>query len=102
MVEAFNKPLEKAIRAAHVENRSWQQDLSKFLLNYRSTPHSSTKVPPAQLLYDHQIQGTLPTLHRQPKVTNRHQEAKAKKDLRKEQGRNYANQRRRVKESVFR
>lgn len=26
-VEAFNKPLEKAIRAAHVENRPWQQEL---------------------------------------------------------------------------
>ena len=43
-VEAFNKPLEKAIRAAHVENRPWQQEVYKFLLSYRSTPHSTTKV----------------------------------------------------------
>ena len=32
--EAFMKPLGKAIKTAHLENRPWQQELSKFLLNY--------------------------------------------------------------------
>eukprot|EP00794_Sanderia_malayensis_P019767 gene19767-biopygen16415 len=97
-VEAFNKPLEKAIRAAHVESRPWQQELSKFLLNYRSTPHSTTRVPPAQLLYNRKIQGKLPTLHKNS-VVNRHKEAKDNQTLNKEKARKYANERRRAKES---
>ncbi|CAB4000605.1 Retrovirus-related Pol poly from transposon [Paramuricea clavata] len=37
-VEAFMKPLGKAIRTANLEGRSWKQELSKFLLAYQSTP----------------------------------------------------------------
>ena len=37
-VEAFMKPLGKAIRTAILEGRPWKQELSKFLLAYRSTP----------------------------------------------------------------
>ena len=44
-VEAFMKPLGKAIKTAHLERRPWQQELSRFLLTCRSTPHSTTKVP---------------------------------------------------------
>ena len=100
-VEAFNKPLSKAIKAAHVENRPWQQELSKFLLNYRSTPHSTTNIPPSQLLYNRQMRGILPTLPSKCKVVNRHQEAKENQELRKEKERVYANQRRGAKESLI-
>ena len=41
-VKAFNQSLEKAIRAAWIEKRPWQQELSKFLLNYHGTPYSTT------------------------------------------------------------
>ena len=61
-VESFNKPLEKAIRTAYIERRPWQQELAKFLLNYRSSPHSTTKVPPAELLFNRPISGKLPVL----------------------------------------
>ena len=37
-VEAFMKPLGKAIRTANLEGRPWKQELSKFLLAYGSTP----------------------------------------------------------------
>ena len=43
--EAFMKPLGKFLRAAHLEQRPWLQELSKFLFNYRQTPHSVTKTP---------------------------------------------------------
>ena len=98
-VEAFNKPLEKAIRAAWIEKRPWQQELSKFLLNYRSTPHSTTKVPPAELLYNRKIKGKLPDLRRKVKIVNRHKEARDNQEINKEKSRNYANQRRNVKEA---
>ncbi len=75
-VEAFMKPLGKAIRTANVEGRPWGQELFKFLLTYRSTPHSTTKIPPAQLLYNQEIRGKLPSLPRNSKVIDRHNEAR--------------------------
>ena len=38
-VERFMKTIGKAIRAAHVEHRSWKQEMYSFLRNYRATPH---------------------------------------------------------------
>ena len=45
-VERFNQPLEKAIQTAVQEGRVWRQEISRFLLQYRTTPHSVTKVAP--------------------------------------------------------
>ncbi len=66
-VEAFMKPLGKAIRTANVEGRPWRQELSKFLLTYRSTLHSTTKIPLAQLLSNREIRRKLPLLPRNSK-----------------------------------
>ena len=41
-VERQNRSLLKAIRAAHAEEKNWRKELNKFLLAYRSTPHSTT------------------------------------------------------------
>ena len=51
LVESYMKPLNKAIRTAHAQGQVWQNELSKFLLNYRTTPHTMTKVAPAQLSF---------------------------------------------------
>lgn len=80
------KPLGKAIRTAHLEKRPWQQGLPKFLLNYRTTPHSTMKVPPAELLYNREIRGKLPALPCNAKVTNRHREAKDNQEKEKRKG----------------
>eukprot|EP00794_Sanderia_malayensis_P021167 gene21167-biopygen14711 len=98
-VESFNKPLEKAIRAAHIEGRPWQQELAKFLLNYRSSPDSTTKVPPAEMLFNRQMRGKLPVLHNRHQIVDRHQEARNNQEANKEKSRNYANQRRHAKQS---
>ena len=100
-VESFNKPLEKAIRTAHIEERPWQQELSKFLLNYRSTPHSTTKVPPAEMLFNRQIRGKLPVLPTRMKVVDRHQEAGSNQEVKRKKSRDYANARRHAKQSSF-
>ena len=50
-VERFMQPLGKVIQTAHGENKVWQQELYQFLLRYRSTDHSRTQVPPAELLF---------------------------------------------------
>ena len=99
--ESFNKPLEKAIRAAHIDRRPWQQELAKFLLNYRSTPHSTTKVPPAAMLFNRQIKGKLPVLQNRMKVVDRHHEARNNQQASKQKSREYANAHRRTKQSNF-
>ena len=58
--ENFMKPLNKAIKAATVEGKSWQQEMHKFLRNYHATPHVSTNRPPAELLFGTNIRVRLP------------------------------------------
>ena len=98
-VEAFNKPLGKAIQTAHAEHRKWKQELQRFLLNYRTTPHTTTKVPPAQLLFNRVVKGKLPVLERKAKVINRHAEATRNDEVRKESAKIYADSKRRAKHS---
>jgi hypothetical protein len=69
--EAFNKPLMKAIRAAHVENRNWKQEMYKHLRQYRATPHPSTGMSPFELMFGDKPRTRLPqidTVHPQPEV----------------------------------
>lgn len=49
--ESFMKCLGKVIRTAHIENKDWKKALNSFLMAYRATPHPSTGVTPADLLY---------------------------------------------------
>jgi transposase InsO family protein len=60
--EIFMKPLTKAIRSANVEGKSWKKYLYQFLLNYRTTPHTTTGFPPAELLFNRKIRNKLPQL----------------------------------------
>ena len=59
-VERQNKSLLKAMCAAQAEGKQWQQELQKYLLAYRSTPHTTTGVSPAELLYGRKIQTKMP------------------------------------------
>ena len=58
--ENLMKPLTKAIRSARVEGQAWKKHLYKFLLNYRATPHCTTKFSPAELLFNRKIKNKLP------------------------------------------
>ena len=60
--ERFMKPLTKAICSAHVEGKMWRKHLYKFLLNYRTTPHSTTGFAPAELLFNRKVRNKLPQL----------------------------------------
>lgn len=56
------KPLTKAVRSSNAEGRDWKKDLYRFLLNYRATPHSTTGIAPAELLFNRKIGTKLPEL----------------------------------------
>ena len=56
------KPLNKAIRAAQLEGLNWREEIYSFLLSYRTTPHCSTGVVPAQLLFNRDVRSTIPTI----------------------------------------
>ena len=86
-VENFMKPLTKAVRSAHAEGRNWKSFLYQFLLNYRATPHSTTGIAPAQLLFNRKITTKLPEIS-QPEDTStdtavRVRDAKAKNKMKK-------------------
>ena len=57
--ERFMQPLCKALKTAKIEQRPWRQELNRFLLQYRTTPHCSTRVPPAELLFNRVVKGQL-------------------------------------------
>ena len=61
-MECQNRSLLKAIRTAHAEGKNWRSELNKFLLASRTTPHSTTGMPPAFLLYRRQIKCKLPAM----------------------------------------
>ena len=62
LVENFMKPLNKAIKTAAVQGKSWKQELYKFLRNYRATPHVTTNIPPAVALYGRNIRTLIPEI----------------------------------------
>lgn len=50
-VENFNRNIKKVIQRSHIDNVDWRGELQAFLRGYRSTPHESTGVAPAKLIF---------------------------------------------------
>ena len=61
-VERQNRSLLKVIRIAQAEKKDWRRELLKFLTAYRSTPHTTTGVSPAKLLFGRETRTKLPSL----------------------------------------
>ena len=80
--ERFMRTVKKSIKAALNKGRSWKQELFKFLLDYRTTPHCTTGAPPATILFGRTIKNRLPHLitpiAEDPSIRERDTEAKRK------------------------
>ena len=61
-VETVMKPLGKAMKIGNMQNLPEQETLSAFLTSYRDTPHVSTGVPPAHMLFRDGYRNNLPHL----------------------------------------
>ena len=86
--ERFMQPLSKALKTAKIEQRPWRQELNRFLLQYRTSPHCSTRVPPAELLFNRTVKRQLPVLQKKSNV-NRHKEARRNERKRQEYNEKY-------------
>ena len=61
-VERQNRTLLKTLKIAHAEQKNWNIELQRFLLAYRTTPHTTTGESPSKLLFGHDIRSKLPDL----------------------------------------
>jgi hypothetical protein len=83
-VERFMKTLKKALRCAVAEKRNWKEEMPRFLLNYRTSPHSSTGKAPATLLFGRSLRTRLPQLPKEKKVEEvRNKDLKSKSRMKK-------------------
>ena len=99
-VERFNQPLGKALQTAVTEGKVWRQELYRFLLQYRTTPHSTTKVAPCELMFNRTVRGKLPSLEKK-RVLNKHKEARENDIKSQSYNKEYADKRRNAKESTI-
>ena len=80
------------------EGKVWQQELNRFLFQYRNTPHSTTKIAPSELLFNRKVQGNFPTLENH-RVINRHKEARINEERSRSYQETYANKHRKARKS---
>ena len=69
--------MEKTIRCAVNEHKSWKNSLFKFLLNFRSTPNSTTKKSPSEVVLGYQPRLQVPGI----RTFNNKQNARTTKEL---------------------
>ena len=61
-VERLMRTLKKTYRTAKAQGTSWKQSVYQFLRNYRATPHSTTGLAPATVLFGRPIKTRLPEI----------------------------------------
>ena len=61
--ENFVKSICKLIHTAAAENKDPKEELYTFLLQYRATPHSTTELSPAEMLFGRKINTKLPQVY---------------------------------------
>lgn len=94
-VERQNRSILKRLVISQTTKSDWRNDLNKYLLMYRSTPHSTTQKTPAQMLFGRNIRDKVPGIHQPMEID----EETADRDReKKEKEKQYADARRNAKE----
>ena len=78
-VERFVRTVKKVVKTATVERKNWKQEMHRFLRNYRATPHSTMRIPPALALFGRPLRTKLPEITKKhPDKSIREQDRVAK------------------------
>lgn len=98
LVERNNQGLLKSLRVASANKCSLEEELRRYLVAYRSTPHSSTGVAPFTLLTGRKMRTKLPRVHMEEDFTES-ASAREADAVAKMKAKQYADNRRRASES---
>jgi len=98
--EAFMKPLVKCMKTASASGQNYKSELTKFLLNYRSTPHPSTGVSPFELMFDRKMKTKIPRFSVPPSHYRKYVKQRDAKT--KQKNKQYADSRNKAKPSTLR
>ena len=97
-IERQNRSMLKRMKIAQIERQDWKKTVRTYLFAYHNTPHSTTGVSPAELLFGRKLRTKLPDL-RESNVLD--EEMRDRDHERKDQGKEYADNRRGAKECEF-
>ena len=61
--ENFVKGLCKMVHTSIIERKDPKSELYTYLLHYRATPHGTTGVSPAEMLFNRKLRTKLPQIH---------------------------------------
>ena len=92
-VERQNRSLLKVMRIAQAEKEDWRRELLKFLIAYRTTPHTTTGESPAKLLYGREIRTKLPSLRSSSSGVAADEDVRDKDRVAKQKGKDYTDDR---------
>lgn len=95
--ERFMRTLKKALHVAVAQGKPWRQELWSFLRQYRASPHASTQIPPATVLYGREIRTEIPSLSSPEIKTSA--ELKVSDGIAKSVMKEYADEKRHVRKS---
>lgn len=97
--ERFMKPLKKIAQTANIENKNWISELHNFLFSYRNTPHSSTKVAPAAMMFNRNPNFNIPQLTSKVNIEDLQQKTDANDRMIKERNKLYMDAKRHASDS---
>jgi len=99
IVERFMRCLNKIIELSKFESKKFNEVLLIFLLNYRATPHTTTKVSPARLFFNRDIKTSIPWLNELPSGNETNHFAELSHKYNSERIKSYADATKHVKQS---
>ena len=96
-VERQNISVMKRIRITHAQSQDWKKEIRSYMFAYRTTPHSTKGVSPAELMFGRKLKTKLPQIE---ELEYRNDEEVQDRDaLLKHKNKLYVDNRRRAVES---
>ena len=98
-VERQNRTILKTIKIAKAQNLDWHEELDKFLLIFRTTPHSSTGFTPSNLMFNREMRTKLPEMRTVEKENVFKEEIRDRDNIYKEKMKEYVDRSRKAVEN---